>query len=91
MAEKYIGDLDAVKELEVKLQKKITAEKEKVPAVGDSDPEKDALKALRAESDDKAREAWEDRKGRTKTQVELRRWWLLAAKCKRDLEVKKSN
>jgi len=88
VGEKYLQGLKTVDDLGRDLLKKINEEKTFAKKIeGDSKEEQLALAAWRAEEDDaaKARRQWDDLKELTKSQPEMRRWYLLAARKTREL------
>jgi eukaryotic-like serine/threonine-protein kinase len=94
VAKKHLDEIHAVEELQGKLKYRIGKEKEgKGYASSDSDMEKRALEAIRLEDQkkyDDARLKWKDLKDDAGRQDDQRLWYLLAAKCLRDAEARKS-
>ena len=88
VALKYLEDLAQIERLHKEVKARIENEQGK-PAIGNTETEKLALDALRFELEEKwddAKGKWDDLKALTRQRDDLRRWHLLAAKCRRDLD-----
>ena len=88
VAKKHLAAIQDVDELYDRLKARVDKEKAtKVKdAKFDSDVEKLALDALRTENSSEARNRWQSLKEETDNKDDLRLWYLLAVKCRRDLD-----